>query len=316
MRFLFFIMFVLLSSLFSGCNETENGYQGYVEVDYIHLAPQVSGRVVSLPVVRGQQVHAGDVLLQLDDTKEKIEIEALQAQLAGAQSVLDDLQTGARVEERKVIEAQLAEAEATRDHAAAEFKRYQKLYAERSVTASSFEAQTMRYKTAQARVESIAHRLALAKEGSRTGRINAQKATLAQLRARIKKAEYLRSLTTLRAPEDARVFDRYYHRGELVPAGHVALSLVAPGRVKVRFFVPQAIARTLKIGERVTFSGAPTSEGTITWISPTSEYTPPVIFSNASNKRLVFMVEARPDLSEARQLVIGQPVKVTLHAAH
>lgn len=316
MRFLFFIMFALLSSLLSGCNETEDGYQGYVEVDYIHLAPQVSGRVVSLPVVRGQQVHAGDVVLQLDDTKEKLEIEALQAQLAGAQSVLDDLQTGARVEERKVIEAQLAEAEATRDHAAAEFKRYQKLYAERSVTASSFEAKTMRYKTAQARVESITHRLTLAKEGSRTGRINAQKATLAQLRARIKKAEYLRSLTTIRAPEDAQVFDRYYHQGELVPAGHVALSLIAPNRIKVRFFVPQAIARTLKVGERVTFTGIPTSEGTITWISPTSEYTPPVIFSNASNKRLVFMVEARPDLSEAQQLVIGQPVKVTLHAAH
>ena len=93
MKSLFLTLFILLSLIFSGCNETEDGYQGYVEVDYIHLAPQVSGRVVSLPVVRGQQVHTGDVVLQLDDTKEKLEIEALQAQLAGAQSVLDDLQT-------------------------------------------------------------------------------------------------------------------------------------------------------------------------------------------------------------------------------
>jgi HlyD family secretion protein len=47
----------------------------------------------------------------------------------------------------------------------------------------------------------------------------------------------------------------------------------------------------------------------IRWVSPQAEYTPPVIYSNASRSKLVFAVEAIP-LDAATALKPGQPVSV------
>ncbi|HKT62749.1 MAG TPA: secretion protein HlyD, partial [Burkholderia sp.] len=51
---------------------------------------------------------------------------------------------------------------------------------------------------------------------------------------------------------------------------------------------------------------------TITWISNAAEYTPPVIYSNASRAKLVFMIEAHPSPGDAVKLHPGQPVEVRL----
>ena len=50
----------------------------------------------------------------------------------------------------------------------------------------------------------------------------------------------------------------------------------------------------------------------ITYISPQSEYTPPVIYSNENRAKLVFMVIAKPPVEKAATLHPGQPVEVTL----
>ena len=48
----------------------------------------------------------------------------------------------------------------------------------------------------------------------------------------------------------------------------------------------------------------------MSFISRTSEFTPPVIYSLEERHKLVFMIEARPEHPE--QFRIGQPVTVTL----
>jgi HlyD family secretion protein len=51
---------------------------------------------------------------------------------------------------------------------------------------------------------------------------------------------------------------------------------------------------------------------TVTYISNDPEYTPPVIYSNETRAKLVYMVEARPSKEDALKLRPGQPVAVTL----
>ena len=48
----------------------------------------------------------------------------------------------------------------------------------------------------------------------------------------------------------------------------------------------------------------------MSFISRTSEFTPPVIYSLEERNKLVFMIEARTDTPEL--LRVGQPVSVTL----
>ena len=48
-------------------------------------------------------------------------------------------------------------------------------------------------------------------------------------------------------------------------------------------------------------------------ISPQAEYTPPVIYSQESRQKLVFMIESRFDATTAAKLHPGQPVDVKFH---
>ncbi|MFN7572064.1 MAG: hypothetical protein ACK5TK_11530, partial [Betaproteobacteria bacterium] len=50
----------------------------------------------------------------------------------------------------------------------------------------------------------------------------------------------------------------------------------------------------------------------IDFISPQAEFTPPVIYSNESRAKLVFMVEARPTAESRAAFKPGQPVQVRL----
>ena len=49
---------------------------------------------------------------------------------------------------------------------------------------------------------------------------------------------------------------------------------------------------------------------TISFIAPQVEYTPPVIYSEASRAKLVYMVEARPPREQATLINPGQPMAV------
>ena len=50
----------------------------------------------------------------------------------------------------------------------------------------------------------------------------------------------------------------------------------------------------------------------ITFVSPQSEYTPPVIYSRESRAKLVYMIEAKFSPADATDLRPGQPVDVEL----
>ena len=98
-----------------------------------------------------------------------------------------------------------------------------------------------------------------------------------------------------------------------MPAGRPVVSLLPPGNIKVRFFVPEATLPRLVIGGAVTVrcgGCAGSIPAQISFISRTSEFTPPVIYSQEERSKLVFLVEARTERSES--LRIGQPVSVAL----
>ena len=50
--------------------------------------------------------------------------------------------------------------------------------------------------------------------------------------------------------------------------------------------------------------------GTISFIAPQAEYTPPVIYSDENRAKLVYLIEARPPAARASLLNPGQPVAV------
>ncbi len=115
------------------------------------------------------------------------------------------------------------------------------------------------------------------------------------------------------SPVEGPVEQVYFRVGEMVPAGKPVVALLPPGNLKVRFYVNEATLPQIRLGDtvHVTCDGcANRITAKVSFISRTSEFTPPVIYSLEERGKLVFLIEALPDHPE--QLRVGQPVTVTL----
>jgi HlyD family secretion protein len=141
-------------------------------------------------------------------------------------------------------------------------------------------------------------------------------ATLRTAEARLNSAKTRLERRRVRAPASGVIQEVYFRVGEQVQPGRPIVSLLPPGNVRVRFFVPQAVLPTMKIGDRITVScDGCTGDlvARINFISAQAEFTPPVIYSQEERSRLVFRVEALPERPE--NLRVGQPVSVALSSS-
>jgi HlyD family secretion protein len=116
------------------------------------------------------------------------------------------------------------------------------------------------------------------------------------------------------SPVGGSVQEIYFRGGEMVQSGRPIVSILPPGNVKVRFFVPQAMLPAIAIDTRIAIRCDGCAAGLaarVSFISAQAEFTPPVIYSREERARLVFRVEAIPERPE--DLRVGQPVSVALH---
>jgi HlyD family secretion protein len=133
------------------------------------------------------------------------------------------------------------------------------------------------------------------------------------LKAALEITEWRLSQRHVTAPAAGRIADVLARPGETVAAGASVVSLLPPGNIFVRFFIPEADLPAMHLGDRVAIvcDGCPPDlSGMISFIAPRAEYTPPVIYSDESKSKLVFLIEARPRADQAQLLNPGQPVIV------
>ena len=116
------------------------------------------------------------------------------------------------------------------------------------------------------------------------------------------------------APVAGTIQQIYFREGEMVPAQRPVLSIMPPGNMKIRFFVPEAELPKLAIGDEVRITCDNCSSdltAKIYFIATTAEYTPPVIYSLDERDKLVYLIQARPSRPDA--LRVGQPISVYLN---
>jgi HlyD family secretion protein len=116
------------------------------------------------------------------------------------------------------------------------------------------------------------------------------------------------------APVAGTIQQIYFREGEMVPEKRPVLSIMPPGNMKLRFFVPETELPKLAIGDEVKVTCdncSPDLTAKIYFIATTAEYTPPVIYSLDERNKLVYLIQARPARPDA--LRVGQPVSVYLN---
>ena len=85
---------------------------GYVEATEVRVAAEVGGRLIDLNVAEGNRVKAGDIVAQLDTADIALALQRAAAERQAADAQLRLLVAGARPEDIRQAEAQLAAADA------------------------------------------------------------------------------------------------------------------------------------------------------------------------------------------------------------
>ena len=157
--------------------------------------------------------------------------------------------------------------------------------------------------------------LSLSKTGSGTiANLDAAVSALHVAEARVVTSQTRLARRNGFAPVMGTVQQIYFREGETVPAQRPVLSIMPPGNMKVRFYVPETDLPKLAIGEEVRVgcdNCAADLTAKIYFLATMAEYTPPVIYSLDERNKLVYLVQARPSRPDA--LRVGQPISVFLN---
>jgi HlyD family secretion protein len=155
----------------------------------------------------------------------------------------------------------------------------------------------------------------LSKTGSGTqANLDSAVSALRVAEARVNTSQTRLARRTGFAPVEGTIQQIYFREGEMVAEKRPVLSIMPPGNMRVRFYVPEPDLQKLAIGDEVRVA-CDNCAGDLTakiyFIATQAEYTPPVIYSLEERNKLVYLIQARPSRPDA--LRVGQPIDVYLN---
>jgi HlyD family secretion protein len=293
--------------------EGPTAFQGYMEGNLVYMAPEEGGRIDKMTVEPGDEVKEGQFLFALESSVQIAQRNEAEARLHQAEAQLANLKAAQqRPEQIAVLRAQEERARAALDYSKSEFERQQILFQRGYSAKARLDQAEAAFERDKAALAEARRQIEAAQLAGRSAEIDAAEAAVRAAEAMVKQAETKIAKRRVSAPAEAKVQDVFFRTGEVVNAGQPVLSLLPPGNLRVRFYVPEPALSSLALGQtvRITCDNCPENlEAKISFISREAEYTPPIIFSEQERAKLVFRVEARP--VGALNLPIGLPVSVS-----
>jgi HlyD family secretion protein len=289
-------------------------WQGYAEADFVKVGPTQQGLVTALHVERGDRVAKGAPLFEQDETDDRAALEQAERLLHQAEAQLQNLKNPGKPTEIAQAEANLADAEASRDRVEGDLNRNRQLLKTGSATMQVVDQEEADFRSANAKIAAMRAALDnMRAPMGRTEEIEAANAAVDAARAALAQARWRLDQRRIVAPAAGVIADVLAQPGETLAAGAPIVSLLPPENIFVRFFAPEVGLASLKVGARVVIScdGCPPDlKGRVSFIAPQAEYTPPFIYSETTRAKFVYLAEARLDPASSGSLNPGEPVTV------
>ncbi|MCC2611511.1 HlyD family secretion protein [Neorhizobium petrolearium] len=293
----------------------DRAYQGWVEADTLFIGAESAGRMTALDVAEGEDVAAGAPLFRLDASSEEAAVAAARAALARSQAELDLAEAAQkRPEEIDVLRASEREATARLELAKQDLDRTRVLVERGTATQASLDTAIATEAANRASLDSVRSEITLANLPVRDEQLRQAREAVAAAKADLASAEATLAKRSVAAPAAGSIETLYYRLGEVVPSGRPIVALLPPENVRIRFFVPETEIARLALGQaiRVACDACEPSDAKISFISGTTEYTPPEIYSLDERAKLVYRVEAIP--ADPKSFRPGLPVDVSAGA--
>jgi membrane fusion protein (multidrug efflux system) len=208
----------------------ESTDDAYVGGDVTVIAPKVAGFIVEVAATDNQAVHAGDLLVKLDDRDYRAALAKANAAVAAQEATLANLDATRRLQESMIAQAESEVATADAEVARSRFDvvRYSRLASDQYASIQRFQQADADNKKAIAAVAKAQAALAAARR--RLDVIDTRKqqtqAALDQAIAERELAQLNLGYTEVRAPIDGVVGNRSARNGAYAMVGAQLISLV------------------------------------------------------------------------------------------
>jgi multidrug efflux pump subunit AcrA (membrane-fusion protein) len=203
-----------------------------------NIASPVAGVVAAVQCRMGQRVHAGDVLIRLDDRVARAAEAQAQAVLAQAQASLAALKATPRPGQLQIAQLTVDKARAALEFAQKNSARVNQLATDQGVSGKSVEQAANDLATAKADLALAEKQLDLLKHSPTPEELRQEEAKVAQANAALAAARVQREMLSITSPIDATVVLLSVNPGESVDTTRTLVQLVATDRLMVDVDVP------------------------------------------------------------------------------
>jgi HlyD family secretion protein len=282
----------------AGCSKKSSDAleaSGLIETTDVNIGSKVAGTLLALRVREGDAVKVGDTLAVIDVVDLQLQAAQLRAGVDLAKAQYDALRNGARIEDLSQAEEAALQAKANRDNASDDFKRFEELHRQGSISQKQFDDAKTRYDVAVRQFNVAEWNYKKIKRGSRSEDLAAAKARWAQAQAQLAAAEKKIADGVLLAPMSGVVTKCAVEEGEFVNMATSILTISKLDWVKLKIYVAENELGKVKLGQSATLKidtyADRTYIGKVTYISPVAEFTPKNVQTKDDRVKLVFKVQ-------------------------
>jgi len=265
--------------MMAACGESEKAYDatGTFEATETTIFAEQNGALLTFDVNEGDSIGLGQEVGLIDTTQTWLKIQQQEATKQVYQSQKPDM-------ERQIAATRQQLAKARQDE-----QRYRELVADGAAPSKMLDDATSQVKVLQKQLDAQVSTL-----NSQLSTLNSQLSTadvqIEQLRDMLRKCH-------VTAPTKGLVLEKYVERGEFVATGKPLFKVADTQAMYLRAYVTSAQLQTVKLGQRVKVFAdygdqqKKEYDGTVTWISSRSEFTPKTILTDDERADLVYAVK-------------------------
>ena len=224
--------------------------QGEVDATRFDIAARVDGRVAEIPVVRGQDVAAGAVLVRIDNPETIAKNEQAVAAKIVAEAQLANINVGTRVETIAARKAALERAEASVVLAQKTYDRVSQLAEHGNAPIARLDQATDSLHEGQRAVDEAKSAYEQAVNGYTKEEHEIAAANVGKALADIKAVQSIIDQMVVYAPVASQVYQRNIEPGEYVSPGVPLVTLIDLNDLWIHFDLREDLVKSLKVGDR------------------------------------------------------------------
>lgn len=265
--------------MMAACGGNEKAYDatGTFEATETTVYAEQSGALLTFSVNEGDHIEAGKEVGLIDTTQTWLKIRQLDATKEVYQSQKPDM-------ERQIAATRQQLSKAQQDE-----QRYRELVADGAAPSKMLDDASSQVKVLQKQLDAQMSSLSTSTRSldKQTVAANVQ---IEQLRDMLRKCHIV-------APTKGTVLEKYVERGEFVVIGKPLFKIADTEQMFMRAYVTSAQLQNIRIGQHVKVFAdygdgqKKAYDGTVSWISSRSEFTPKTILTDDERADLVYAVK-------------------------